>query len=96
MRDELFEQSALEIVLFLVGVACLVLEVFIIPGFGIFGLGGGVMVLASLVLASQTFVLPATSGEVRELRDQPGQWQLVDHPAANYFLVLKRRAPPDR
>jgi len=61
--------GALEIVLFLVGVACLVMEVFIIPGFGIFGLGGGIMVLASLVLASQTFVLPTTSGEVRELRD---------------------------
>jgi membrane-bound ClpP family serine protease len=61
--------GALEIVLFLVGVSCLVLEVFVIPGFGIFGLGGGVMILVSLVLASQTFVLPSTSGEVRELRD---------------------------
>ncbi len=61
--------GALEIVLFLVGIACLVLEVFIIPGFGIFGLGGGVMILISLVLASQTFVLPSSEGQVRELRD---------------------------
>ncbi|MGB6044877.1 MAG: NfeD family protein [Pirellulales bacterium] len=61
--------GALEIVLFLVGVACLVMEVFIIPGFGIFGLGGGVLMLTSLVLASQTFVLPTSSAETRQLRD---------------------------
>ncbi len=61
--------GALEVVLFLVGVACLLLEVFVLPGFGIFGLGGGILVLVSLVLASQTFILPVTRGEVRELRD---------------------------
>ena len=44
--------------LFAAGVVCLLLEVFVIPGFGIFGLGGGAMVLASIVLASQTFVWP--------------------------------------
>lgn len=61
--------SELEIVLFLFGLACLALEIFIIPGFGIFGLGGGVMIFVSLVLASQTFVLPSTDAEVREFRD---------------------------
>ena len=30
----------LEIILFLTGIACLLLEVFVLPGFGIFGLGG--------------------------------------------------------
>ena len=30
---------------FLAGVACLLLEMFVIPGFGIFGLGGGAMVI---------------------------------------------------
>ena len=44
----------LEVTLFVAGVACLLLEVFVIPGFGIFGLGGGAMVLASIILASQT------------------------------------------
>src|SRR5262249_19725741 len=42
----------LEVLLFLGGIFCLLLEVLVIPGFGIFGLGGGVMILASLVLAS--------------------------------------------
>jgi len=29
---------------------------------------------------------------VRELRDSPDEWQLVDHLASKYFIVLKRRA----
>ena len=31
----------LEVLLFLSGISCLALEVFVLPGFGIFGLGGG-------------------------------------------------------
>jgi membrane-bound ClpP family serine protease len=61
--------NELEIVLFLVGISCLILEIFIIPGFGIFGLGGGIMILISLILASQTFVLPRTDSDLRQLRD---------------------------
>ena len=61
--------NELEIILFLVGISCLILEVFVIPGFGIFGLGGGAMILVSLILASQTFVLPRTPSDVRQLRD---------------------------
>jgi membrane-bound ClpP family serine protease len=48
----------LEVMLFVAGVACLLLEVFVLPGFGIFGLGGGVLILASIILASQTFIRP--------------------------------------
>ncbi len=58
----------LEVLLFLGGIFCMLLEALVIPGFGIFGLGGGVMVLASLVLASQTFVLPHTESQMAELR----------------------------
>ena len=58
----------LEVLLFLGGLFCLALELLVIPGFGIFGLGGGVMILASLVLASQTFVLPRTESQMAELR----------------------------
>jgi membrane-bound ClpP family serine protease len=61
--------TSFEIVLFLVGIACLVLEIFIIPGFGIFGLGGGAMILVSLVLASQTFIMPSSDADVTQLRD---------------------------
>ncbi len=58
----------LEVLLFLGGIFCLLLEVLVLPGFGIFGLGGGVMILASLVLATQTFVLPRTESQMVELR----------------------------
>ena len=57
----------LEFILFLAGIVCVLIEVFLLPGFGIFGLGGGVMIVASLVLASQTFVLPHDDYEVTQL-----------------------------
>ena len=38
------------------------------PGFGIFGLGGGVLVLASLILASQTFVFPHNAYQFAQLQ----------------------------
>ncbi len=48
----------LEVLLFLGGLACVLLEIFVLPGFGIFGLGGGALILASLILASHTFIVP--------------------------------------
>jgi len=57
----------LEVMLFLGGVTFVGLEIFVLPGFGIFGLGGGAMILASLVLASQTFVLPENAYQVEQL-----------------------------
>jgi hypothetical protein len=33
------------------------------------------------------------SNTVRELRDSPDEWQLIDHPASKYFIILKRRSP---
>jgi membrane-bound serine protease (ClpP class) len=58
----------LEVLLFLGGIFFLLLEVMVLPGFGIFGLGGGAMILAALVLASQTFVLPHDESQLVELR----------------------------
>ncbi len=57
----------LEIVLFLTGAFFLALEIFILPGFGIFGLGGGVLILSSLILASQTFILPRNEYQLAQL-----------------------------
>jgi membrane-bound ClpP family serine protease len=53
----------LEILLFIVGVVFILLEVFVLPGFGIFGVGGGLMIAASLVLALQTFSGLSTAGD---------------------------------
>ena len=51
----------LELLLFGGGLACIALEIFVLPGFGVFGGGGVAMVLLSIVLASQTFILPRNS-----------------------------------
>jgi len=61
----------LEVMLFLGGLCCLLLEIFVLPGFGIFGLGGGLLILASLILASQTFVLPSPDDpeQMKQLRN---------------------------
>jgi membrane-bound serine protease (ClpP class) len=59
----------LEVILFVAGISCIALEAFVLPGFGVFGLGGGAMVLASLVLASQTFLLPRNSYQVAEFQN---------------------------
>ncbi|MCA8987534.1 MAG: hypothetical protein KDA78_07830, partial [Planctomycetaceae bacterium] len=47
--------TGLEIILFLIGIACILMEIFVIPGFGVFGVSGGLMILLSLILASETF-----------------------------------------
>jgi membrane-bound ClpP family serine protease len=59
----------LEILLFVCGLFFLLLEVFVLPGLGIFGIGGAVMIVLSLLLASQTFVLPHSQADLVELRD---------------------------
>lgn len=45
----------LEVVLFALGAGCLALEIFVIPGFGVFGLSGILLMLASIVMASQSW-----------------------------------------
>jgi len=58
----------LEAMLLILGLTCLMLEFFVIPGFGIFGLGGGAMVVIAIVLACQTFILPRNSYQVVQFR----------------------------
>jgi membrane-bound serine protease (ClpP class) len=59
----------LEVLLFLAGLICLALEIFVLPGFGLFGLAGGLLVISSLILASQTFVLPRNDYQLHQLRN---------------------------
>jgi membrane-bound serine protease (ClpP class) len=57
----------LEIILFLVGMVSLALELFVFPGFGVFGMSGILLMLASIVMASHTFVWPTQEYEYREM-----------------------------
>ncbi len=57
----------LEIILFLIGLVCLGLELFVFPGFGIFGMAGMLLMLTSIVMASHTFTWPTKDYEYREM-----------------------------
>lgn len=59
----------LEVLLFVTGVCCVLVELFILPGTMVFGLGGGMMIIVSLVLASQTFIIPHSETQLAQLRD---------------------------
>lgn len=48
--------DTLELMLFLIGIGLLLLEIFVIPGFGVFGIVGILLMLVSVIMASQTFV----------------------------------------
>jgi len=50
--------GAIEILLFLAGIVLLLLEFFVIPGFGVAGIAGIVLILGALVLSQQDFVWP--------------------------------------
>ena len=83
----------LEVLLFGAGFCFILLEFFVIPGFGIFGLGGGAMMLASLVLASLTFVRPHSEAEVEELSRSVGTVALAGLGMMAIVLVSRRYLP---
>ncbi|MDC7219749.1 MAG: NfeD family protein [Spirochaetales bacterium] len=61
--------ESLELLLFLGGIILLLVEIFLIPGFGVTGLGGIVLILTSLVLTRQDFIIP----------EFDWQWKLLRH-----------------
>lgn len=58
----------LEVLLFLLGIVCLACELFVLPGFGFFGLSGLALVVFSLVMASQDFIVPQDAADWSQLR----------------------------
>ena len=55
--------GSLEILLFLLGLAFLIVEIFVLPGFGVLGILGFIIVGTSLVLSMQDFVVPQMDWE---------------------------------
>jgi len=78
--------SALDIILFIVGVVALLLEIFVIPGFGVFGIVGIVSIIASLFLG----LMPSTDFLTPEAI-QLAVWELTGALVAtiifSYFLL---------
>lgn len=57
----------LEVLLFLLGLACIAVEIFVLPGTIVPGLAGAALILVSLVMACQGFLLPQTTSELHTL-----------------------------
>lgn len=62
----------LELVLFAAGVVFLVVEVLILPGFGVFGVAGILLLFVSLMMAMQGFVIPETRRQMAILANSLG------------------------
>ena len=58
----------LEVILFLAGLVFLAMEMFVIPGFGIAGISGLMLMAASILMASQDFVIPKTVYQTQTLQ----------------------------
>jgi membrane-bound ClpP family serine protease len=80
----------LEILLFGVGIISVALEIFVMPGSAVFGFGGGLLIIVSIVLASQTFIIPRNTYQLEQL---PGSLMMVAAGGAGAFvsLVVMRR-----
>ncbi len=70
-----------EIILFSIGLTLILIELFIIPGFGFMGAGGISLIFVSLVLMLQQFRLPSSPSEIKAF-----QFNLVEVTAV--FLVV--------
>jgi membrane-bound serine protease (ClpP class) len=56
--------EAPEIIIFFIGIALLAVEMLVIPGFGIAGISGIIMIVAGLILSFQDFTIPRTPYDV--------------------------------
>jgi membrane-bound serine protease (ClpP class) len=62
----------LEVILFIGGLTFICMELFVIPGIGIAGITGVLLLIASVVMASQSFVIPHNSRELNTTLTQVG------------------------
>ena len=69
--------TGLEIMLFLLGTLALFIEIFVLPGFGVFGISGMIMVALALLMATQDFVIP----------DNPQQWKQLEGNGLSILLA---------
>jgi membrane-bound serine protease (ClpP class) len=57
----------LELLLFGTGVLLLAVEIFVLPGFGVAGISGVILIVLSLVLACQGFIVPQSDHDWKVL-----------------------------
>ena len=82
----------LEVVLFILGLSFLGLEIFVIPGFGVFGISGIALILASLVMAGHTWTFDSFTN-AHQLAVQTG-WVLLSFGCVGVFGICAARFLP--
>jgi membrane-bound serine protease (ClpP class) len=85
--------DSLEILLFLAGLIAMALELFVFPGFGIFGVTGILLVLGSVIMASHTFIWPTQDYEFRQLGGTMAQLTAAIVGVVAAVVVLGRYFP---
>jgi membrane-bound ClpP family serine protease len=83
----------LELVAFTLGIACIAIEVFLVPGFGVFGVGGLALTVLGVVLMSQTFVVPRNVYQIEVL--SRGIWVALGGAAGliGGFIAMRMMLP---
>ncbi|MBL7039029.1 MAG: peptidase [Pirellulaceae bacterium] len=56
--------EVLEVILFVVGIVFIAVEIFVIPGFGVSGIAGLLLMFAAVMMACQSFVIPQTARQM--------------------------------
>lgn len=82
-----------ELLAFGLGLTFLAIEIFVLPGFGIFGIGGILLTVLGVVLMSQTFVIPRNSYQANQLAH--GMWMAIGGMGGLFvgFLLVRAFLP---
>jgi membrane-bound serine protease (ClpP class) len=81
----------LEILLILGGVVCLALELFVLPGFGVFGVTGLILLAVGLLLAGQTFIFPTNEYQWQRTAKAVGQMGLIVFSLFGAAIVFRKQ-----
>lgn len=83
----------LELIAFALGLICIGIELFVVPGFGIFGIGGLALTVLGVVLMSQTFVIPRNMYQLEIL--SRGVWVALGGAAGMIggFIAMRMMLP---
>jgi membrane-bound serine protease (ClpP class) len=73
------------------GIIFICIELFLLPGFGVFGFTGIAMVGIGLVLAGQTFILPSNDYQKQRFVEGAGQLGLVTLSVVGLAIVFRKQ-----
>ncbi len=83
----------LEVLAFALGIVCIGIEVFLLPGVGVFGIGGLCLLVLGVILTSQTFIIPRNTYQFEQLTHN--LWLMIGAFAAVVvgFVLLRVLVP---